>query len=147
VTKSYNVRFWKIYNMRRGAAPYQVRWVVDGTVFPRHFTTSALADSFRSQLVQAARNGEQFDTETGLPDSLARTTNGLTWYAHAVEYVDSRWGKVSGKQRISIAETLTGVTPVLVKDRRGAPEPAVLRAALYGWAFNKQGRSTDQPPR
>ncbi|MGW4662889.1 tyrosine-type recombinase/integrase [Streptosporangium sandarakinum] len=143
--KTYNVRFWKISKKKSGTAPYLVRWVVDGTVFPRHFTTMALADSFRSELMQAARRGEAFDTETGLPESMTRFKNGVTWFEHACEYVDSRWDKVSGKQRISIAETLTAVTPALVRDKRGAPEPAVLRAALYRWAFNKQRRESEKP--
>ncbi|MEO3859464.1 hypothetical protein [Acrocarpospora sp. B8E8] len=132
--KSYKVRFWNIYKKSSGKQPYVVRWVVNGKVFPQCFTTSALADSFRSGLVQAARNGEAFDTETGLPESMTRATIGISWYEHALDYVDSRWNKVSGKQRISIAETLTAVTPVLVKDRRGIPDPAVLRMALYRWA-------------
>ncbi|WP_214110687.1 tyrosine-type recombinase/integrase [Acrocarpospora catenulata] len=144
--KTYNVRFWKISKKKTGAAPYLVRWVVDGTVFPRHFTTAALADSFRSELVQAARRGEAFDTDTGLPESMTRAKTGMTWYQHACEYVNDRWDKVSGKQRISIAETLTAVTPVLVRERRGAPDLAILRTALYRWAFNKPRRGTDMPP-
>ncbi|WP_431916318.1 tyrosine-type recombinase/integrase [Nonomuraea jabiensis] len=144
--RSYNVRFWKIYKKKSGAAPFQVRWVVDGKTFPRHFVTMELADSFRSQLMQAARRGEGFDTETGLPESMTRAANGVSWYAHACEYVDARWDRVSGRQRISIAETLTAVTPHLVRDRRGAPDAATLRSALYRWAFNKQRRELDKPP-
>lgn len=144
--KSYNVRFWKISKRKDGAANYLVRWVVERKIFPRHFVTRELADSFRSQLMQAARGGEAFDTETGLPESMTRAGHGVTWYQHAIEYVDARWDRVSGKQRISIAETLTAVTPALVKDKRGMPDSKVLREALYRWAFNKQRRDLDKPP-
>ncbi|GAA0445373.1 hypothetical protein Acor_83310 [Acrocarpospora corrugata] len=143
---SYNVRFWKTMRKKRGGtAPFMVRWVVEGKVHHRVFATAELADSFRSELVHAARQGEAFDIESGMPESNLRIGNGISWYSHAVEYVDARWGKVSGKQRISIAETLVAVTPVLVKDRRGMPERTALRAALYHWAFNKQNRDNAQP--
>ncbi|MEV6984990.1 site-specific integrase [Sphaerisporangium sp. NPDC051017] len=143
--KSYKVRIWKISTKKTGKRPHMVRWVVEEKVFSDHFATWELADSYRSDLKRAAQNGEAFDTETGLPDSKARTQNTMSWYAHACEYVDARWSKVSGRQRLSIAETLVAVTPVLVRDQRSTPDPAVLRTALYRWAFNKQNRDTDKP--
>lgn len=144
---SYNVRFWKTMKKKRGgAAPYMVRWVVEGKVHHRVFSTAELADSFRSELVHAARQGEAFDVETGMPESKTRTQNSVTWYAHAMDYVDARWNRVSGKQRISIAETLTAVTPVLVRDRRGMPDAQTLRTALYRGAFNKHNRDDGQLP-
>jgi hypothetical protein len=50
---------------------YRVVWVVSGQRFGESFDTAALADSFRARLVSAARDGEAFDTETGLPVSTA----------------------------------------------------------------------------
>ncbi|MEU7839126.1 site-specific integrase [Nonomuraea sp. NPDC049129] len=143
--KSYNVRIWKISTRKDGLNNHMVRWVVEGKVFTEHFSTWELADSFRAGLKKAAQNGEAFDTATGMPDSKSRTHSTVTWYAHACDYVDARWSKVSGRQRISIAETLAAITPLLVRDRRGAPNPQVLRSALYQWAFNKQHRDTDKP--
>ncbi|MFI0424831.1 hypothetical protein [Spongiactinospora sp. 9N601] len=143
--KSYNVRIWKISTKKTGNRPYMVRWVVESKAFTEHYATWELADSVRSELKKAAQGGEAFDTETGMPESKTRTKNTVTWYAHACEYVDVRWAKVSGRQRVSIAETLVAVTPVLVKDRRGAPQPEVLRSALYRWAFNKRNRDADKP--
>lgn len=35
-----------------------------------------------------------------------------------------------------MVEALATVTPALVVSDKGAPDPAVLRRALYGWAFN-----------
>lgn len=143
--KSYRVRIWKISTKKAGHRPYMVRWVVEEKVFSEHFATWELADSYRSELKKAAQNGEAFDTETGLPDSKTRTRNTITWYAHACDYVAARWPNVSGRQRISIAETLVAVTPALVRDLRGAPDSHVLRTALYQWAFNQQHREADQP--
>ncbi|MFD2355390.1 tyrosine-type recombinase/integrase [Nonomuraea ferruginea] len=143
--KSYRVRIWKISTKKTGGRPHMVRWVVEDKVFSELFTTWELADSFRADLKRAAQNGEAFDTETGMPDSKARAQNAMTWYAHVCDYVDTRWSKVSGRQRISIAETLAAVTPLLVRDRRGAPDARVLRSALYQWAFNKQHRDSDKP--
>ncbi|MYU25645.1 hypothetical protein [Streptomyces sp. SID8352] len=54
----------------------------------------------------------------------------------------TKWPKAAAKHRASIAETLTTVTPVFVSSSRGAPKPAVLRKALYGWAF-RAARDTE----
>jgi hypothetical protein len=43
---------------------------------------------------------------------------------------------------MSIADALATVTPALVTTTRGMPCRDVLRAALYGWAFNKERRAT-----
>lgn len=45
---------------------------------------------------------------------------------------------------MSIADALATVTPALVTTTRGMPDPQVLRAALYGWAFNKESRVTTE---
>jgi integrase len=63
-----------------------------------------------------------------------------------VAYVDRRWDRLSGISRQSVAEALATITPALLTTRRGAPDDKTLRAALYGWAFNKQRRKTAQPP-
>lgn len=143
--KSYHVRIWKISTKKSGKRPHLVRWVVGEKVFSEHFATWELADSFRSNLKRAAQTGEAFDTETGMPESHARIKGTTSWYDHACEYVDARWAKVSGRQRLSIAETLVAVTPVLVRDQRGVLDADVLRTALYQWAFNKSHRDTDKP--
>jgi hypothetical protein len=43
-------------------------------------------------------------------------------------------------------ETLTAVTPVLVKNDHGAPDPAILRTALRRWAFDLAHRDDTMPP-
>ncbi|MEV4887873.1 site-specific integrase [Nonomuraea sp. NPDC055795] len=132
--KSYQVRFWNIQTRKGRRRPHIVRWVVERFEFNEAFTTTGLADSFRSQLVTAARAGEAFDTDSGLPDSMHREKQAVTWLVHAVDYVEMKWGKASPNSRRSIIETMLAVSPVLVLDKRGAPAVPTLRAALR-WAF------------
>ncbi|MDB4873297.1 MAG: integrase, partial [Gemmatimonadales bacterium] len=136
--KSYNVRFWNISVQKGRKRPFVLRWVVEGDVQTRSFTTRALADSYKAQLIQAARRGEAFNTDTGLPESMERRSKEISWYDLARAYVDDRWSKVSGRQRKSVAETLVAVTPVLITEVRGMPEKNVLRDALWQHAFTKE---------
>ena len=145
MNKSYDVRFWKVAVKKGRKRPYVLRWVVGGKVHPKSFTTQELADSFKSELIQAARRGEAFDIESGLPESMIRAALSVSWQHHARDYVNDRWGKVSAKQRISIAETLTAVTVALTADHQGAPDSEALRNALRRWEFNKARRESDRP--
>ena len=72
-TTSYNVRFYKtdVYKGTR-VTTYFVRWKVGGKEWRQSFRTVAQADSFRSELLTAARRGEAFSTETGRPVSWQR---------------------------------------------------------------------------
>jgi integrase len=127
---SYDVRFWAIEVRKNRRTPYRVRWTVAGEQFGRSFLTSGLAESFRSQLITAARAGEGFDPDTGLPDSMVRKLRDVSFYTHALEFADFAWKGYAAKSRVSMIETLSRVVPVAVRDLAGAPEPAVLRAAL-----------------
>jgi integrase len=146
LSATYDVRVWTTETVRgvRGNS-YKVGWTVGGRRRKRSFTSAALADSFRSELVTATRKGEPFDTETGLPvaATAAPTTN---WYEFACSYVDMKWPDAAGKSRAGIAETLATVTPALLGTSRGAPAETDMRAALYGWAFNRRARETSPPP-
>jgi hypothetical protein len=149
--KSHDVRFWEIRpnkSMKNGkpvTRSYTVRWTVAGREKSKTFERKPLATRHLAKLVRAADQGEGFDTDTGLPDSMARERSSLTWYQHACEYADERWNGLSAKGRISLVEGLMAVTVVLVKSRRGAPEPEVLRRALRRWAFNPPRRDTEMP--
>ena len=61
---TYDVRIWKTdtYRGKRGNT-YYVRWGVSGKPWKEPFKNSTLADSFRSELVSAARKGEAFNIE------------------------------------------------------------------------------------
>lgn len=61
-------------------------------------------------------------------------------------YVDRRWDRAAGSSRVSIAETLATITPVLLATNRGRPADGILRLALYRLAFNKQRRDNSEPP-
>ena len=128
--KSHDVRFWQTRrNKTARGASYTVRWTVAGREKSHTLAGRARAERYKSRLLQAADKGEAFDVESGLPESLAREVNRVTWLEHASEFIDARWPKSSAKGRISLAEGLITVTPVLVKSQRGAPDPGLLRHA------------------
>lgn len=128
---SYDLSFWAIEKRDR-PKPYRVRWSVAGRrpPFSRSFLTSELAESFKAELKAAARRGESFDEETGLPDSMLRRARDITWYQHAQDYAAARWTRSAGNSRKSIVESLTCVTQVLTRELRGRPDPGTMRAAL-----------------
>jgi hypothetical protein len=80
---SFEFRMWGIRKRDR-QKPYQVRWLVAGRSHAETFVTRALAESFRAELIAAARAGEAFDEVTGLPEAgrgmcRGSTTPCLTW--------------------------------------------------------------------
>lgn len=58
---------------------------------------------------------------------MIREVSTRTWYEYACAFADARSPKVAAKGRISLAEGLMAVTPVLVIGKRGAPDAEVLR--------------------
>jgi hypothetical protein len=56
-----------------------------------------------------------------------------------------KWPHLAATSRRSTAEALTTVAVALARARRGAPEPEVLRRALFAWAFNPGTRNMDPP--
>lgn len=144
---TYDVRVHGILLNKNAKRPtYTVRWLVGGQRHRDTFATRALAESFRSKLLVAQREGVAFDEASGLPEPMARELNTRSWYEHAIAYVDMKWPRASAKHRKSIAETLATVTPVLLATDRGAPGDKTMRAALYGWVFNKTRREAGPPP-
>jgi integrase len=144
---SYKVRFWKteIYKGKR-ATTYYVRWTVDGKPWREPFTKSALAESFRSQLVSAASKGEAFDVDTGRPVSMLRTTLDMSWYAFACKYADLKWPTAAATTRRTNAEALAKVTIAMISGTKGKPDDKVLRHALNRWAFNTKRRNASECP-
>ena len=142
---SHDVNVWKLAVRKNRKRGYGVRWSVAGNEFSKWFTTRALADSHRTGLLHVVRQGEAFDTETGLPESAAREHESVTWFDLACRFVDLKWPHLAAKSRASIADALATVTPVLVTTTRGMPGQKTLRAALYGWSFHKERRSAGQP--
>ena len=84
---AFDVRIHTIRRRKNKRRPFEVRWRVAGRDKSRSFITRALADSYRAELVRAARQGLEFDPATGEP--LLWAVPGpaaTTWLEHAVGY-------------------------------------------------------------
>ena len=57
-----------------------------------------------------------------------------------------KWPLAAAHTRAGIADALATITPALLTPGRGRPPAAVLRAALYGHAFNPARAGTDPGP-
>ncbi|SDO94305.1 Site-specific recombinase XerD [Actinopolyspora xinjiangensis] len=146
---TYDVRIWQLKvrkNDKGKITSYGVRWIVAGEEFYESFKNSALADSFRSELMSAARKGEAFVKATGRPVSMSRQQVDVTWYEFACQYVDAKWDFAAATYRRTIAESLTSVTPVMFSTRRGKPDDKAIRSALTLWAFNTARRDSVEQP-
>lgn len=144
---SYDVRFWAI-RVNRGTrkTTYSIRWLVAGAEFRDTYDTKGHAESRLAELRTAARAGEPFMTETGLPVSEAEHLNDRSWFEHVSLFVERRWPKVGGGQRRSIADAVATATPALLASQRGQPDPALVRKAMYGWVCNMARQEKDVPP-
>jgi integrase len=144
---TYDVRIWAIdvYKGKK-TTTYKVVWIVAGERFKEPFKTSALAESFRSELVAAARKGEAFDVETGRPVSMLRTDNSMSWYEFACKFVDLKWPHVAATTRRTHAEALTAAAPAMFSTLRGKPDDKLIRKALSRWAFNTHRRDAEDCP-
>jgi integrase len=130
-----------VYAIRRRAGrprPFEVRWQAAGRSRSKSFTTRKLADSYRAELVRAARMGLEFDPLTGEPAEWHIPEPAVvTWYEAAAAYAVMKWPSLAAHSRASVAEALATVTPVLTRPgARGRPGPRELRTALYQHAFN-----------
>ncbi|MGW6354593.1 tyrosine-type recombinase/integrase [Streptomyces sp. NPDC055092] len=108
--------------------------------------TKALADHYRSKLKRAMREGEEFDSESGLPASLEEEKTSLTWYSFALRYLAMKWPHSAPNTRDAINESLTSVTLALLDERAGRPSDAALRRALRNWAFLLPGPDSRDVP-
>ena len=130
------VRFWDVRrNKSSRSTSYEVRWVVGGRQFSRTRASKALAESFLSELRQAAKRGEAFDTSEGLPVSMRRAKHARSWFAFVLAYVDMKWPRAAATTRNSMTDALATVTAALVDDRPGQPEVLLLRRALRQYAL------------
>jgi integrase len=147
--KSYDVKFWAI---RPGKAKtrrtYEVRWKVGHSPHSRTIGSKAQADNFLSELRQAARKGESFDTETGLPDSTMRTASReRSWLEFCLAYTDMKWPSAAPKTRDALTDALATLIPVVTSEP--APDeidPRTLREVLRHFALAPASRGVDRPP-
>ncbi|MFJ8779752.1 tyrosine-type recombinase/integrase [Streptomyces sp. NPDC102476] len=138
---TYDVKVYKILTYKGARkTTYTVRWVVAGKRWREPFGTMALAEGFRSELIQATGKGEAFVIATGLPVSHRSKSAAMSWYTFAVEYVDARWPQLGGNSRKNTAKTLTAATLALLRTRPTQFDPVAVRTALREWAFNANRR-------
>ncbi len=147
---SYKVKIWEPRPNKSVSTgkviSYTARWSVGGREKSQTFGKSAQAKNFLSDLRQAAKAGEAFDLDTGLPLSLLKAATARTWLEFATAYVEARWPHAAAKSREGLTDTMTNVTPALVKYDRGRPEAAVLRSALRECVFVPEDRRTEPTP-
>jgi site-specific recombinase XerC len=144
---TYDVRVYRT-EVYRGTkvTTYKVRWRTDRRLWKEDFRNAALADSFRSSLLTAARKGEAFSLNTGRPVSWERKESTVTWYALTLDYTAAKWPYAAPNYRKSIAEALTDATKaMLASDDRPYPAEEI-RRALRTWAFSDRLRGATEPP-
>ena len=107
---------------------YYVKWRVDGRDRTRSFKTRVEADRFRSGLLSAVQDGQRFDRASGEPTSWLEHSGAPTWWSWSQDWLTLKWPQWSGHTRRSAVETLTLLTPLLLRD--GAPKPP---AGLADW--------------
>lgn len=147
MTETYDVRFQQITASKgKRGTTHRVRWRVEGRERNRTFETRALADSYRAQLVSAARRGDPFDTDSGLPSSMRPKQVGPTWLEHAMATIDMKWPDSSPSHRKSTAEAFVTVTCALMRDGETYRQADVLRSALRHWSFNSAARRRSSAP-
>ncbi|MQY06491.1 tyrosine-type recombinase/integrase [Actinomadura macrotermitis] len=151
---SYKVKLWEVRSNKSVARPgkpskvisYTVRWTVGGREKSQTFGKSAQAKNFLSDLRQAAKAGEAFDMDSGLPLSMLKAATARTWLEFARAYVDARWPHAAAKSREGLTDTMTAVTATLVKDAPNRPAPEVLRLLLRTYVFVPESRRPDLDP-
>jgi integrase len=137
--KTTSVQIWGIRpNTSRKKPSYEIRWKTGRKPHSTTRQTKALAEAFQSDLRQAAKRGEEFDVESGLPDSMvkpgqlpeAASEPARTALSVAQAYVTMRWPRAAPKTRDGITDALATVLPVLTKDHPDRPRKEQLRTAL-----------------
>ena len=155
---SYKVKFWEIRPNKAGpkskkagkVISYTVRWTVAGREKSKTFQRSSQAKNFLSDLRQAAKNGEEFDIDSGLPlfmiASDAEEKAARTWLEFSRAYVDMKWPDAAPKSRDGLTETLATVATVLVReDAPDPPDRLLLRRALRAFYLAPQDRDKPRP--
>ncbi|GAA3614368.1 tyrosine-type recombinase/integrase [Nonomuraea rosea] len=144
--QTHDVVIWSIRNRKGRAKPYQLRWKVGTEPKSKAFLTKALADSFRADLLKAAKRGEPFDTLTGLPASMTKTEKAaLSWYDFCRKYVRMRWKGAAAKTREAIVDSLTVATFALLADEAVGLSKKEIRAAMQ-WALLPRQEHDAAPP-
>lgn len=144
---SYDVKFFETYRNKSSKTPsYVVRWQVAGKRSSKTYRTKALAESFLSDLRQAAKRGEPFDVESGLPASMIKAKSARTVFDFVRAYINMKWPHAAAKTRDSISDALSTALPALTKDRPGRPDAETLRTALRKCALLPADKRPEPSP-
>lgn len=149
---TYKVRVFEIQKRYRAGdikktrpTRYVVRWSVDRRPFQESFKLSAQADSFRSELMSAAKKGEAFDVEAGRPISMLRVDpDSKSWFEFAADYCTARWEELSAGSRRNLVRDLSDITLALLPGERARPDTWILGKALRT-TFNIKTRNDEHP--
>src|SRR6185437_12576009 len=144
---TYKVSIYDKLDVYKGKkrTTYYVRWRVNDREWKVPFHHSGQADSFRSSLVTAARQGQAFSITTGRPVAWQRAepeatkAPSVSWYALTLDYTAAKWKYASPNHRRSIAEALTDATEVLLTSDPPYSR-AEIRRALATWAYSARLR-------
>jgi integrase len=132
---SRDVTIWTMRRRKGRKKPYEVRWTVQRAEHSKSYLTSALAEDFRSDLLKAARRGEPFDVQSGMPESmLAPVKPDRTWFEFASAYVAKRWPSSAAKTRESIVDSLAAATLATLVGAIAGESATTVRAAAR-WAL------------
>jgi hypothetical protein len=144
---AYDVRVYRT-DVYKGAkvTTYRVRWKAGHRLWQEGFRNAALADSFRSSLLTAARKGEAFSLITGRPVSWQRNKSARTWYDLTLDYAAAKWPHAAPNHRKSIAEALTDATEAMLATDEPPYPVEEIRRALRTWAFSDRLRGATAPP-
>jgi hypothetical protein len=147
-TTTYNVRVYRteVYKGTK-VTTYKVRWKTAHRLWKEGFRNAALADSFRSSLLTAARKGEAFSLATGRPASWQRIESAVTWYDLVLDYVAAKWPYAAPNHRKSIAEALADATEAMLAGDKPPYPIDDIRCALRTWAFSDRLRGAPEPPK
>ncbi|WP_341868631.1 tyrosine-type recombinase/integrase [Microbispora triticiradicis] len=141
------MKFFETYRNKSSKTPsYVVRWQVAGKRSSKTYRTKALAESFLSDLRQAAKRGEPFDVESGLPASMIKAKSARTVFDFVRAYIDMKWPHAAAKTRDSISDALSTVLPALTKDRAGRPDAETLRTSLRKCALIPADKRPEPSP-
>jgi integrase len=140
---TYDVRFWDIKVLKNGKRRYGIRWITGPKRHSRYYETKALANSRRSELMQAARRGEAFDIESGLPASDLRQYDKVSFVEFAQSYMDMKWSTAAATTRGSLVEALATAGAAFVRDTLGQPDVRELRRALTAHILPPTTRDTE----
>jgi integrase len=150
---TFKVRFWEIADWtksknkkKKKGRPYGVRWVTEQKPHSEWYSTKALAHSRRVELMQAARDGEPFDVESGLPVAEVKRRNSLSFVEFAQSYMDVKWPDAAAKTRTSTVDALATAATAFVHDAGSRPEATDLRRMLTSTLLPPTTRDDELSP-